>query len=60
VKQLGAGSRTECLKALPQAALELVGSHDRSLRHHEASPGRIYGRVTGVTVVGVRGHRLVG
>ena len=43
MEQLGAGSRTEGVEALPQAALKLIGTHDESLRRREASPGRMYG-----------------
>ena len=32
VEQLGAGSGTERVEALPESALELVGSHGRRLR----------------------------
>jgi hypothetical protein len=43
VEQLGAGSGTEGVQALSEAALEIGGSHCRSLRRHEASPCRMYG-----------------
>ena len=38
VEQLGAGSRTEGVQALPEAALELIGTHGRRLRRRTVVP----------------------
>jgi hypothetical protein len=43
VEQLGAGSGPKGVQALPEAALQVVGTHLMSLRRGK------YGRVTGVT-----------
>ena len=40
MEQLGAGSRPEGVEALPEAALELIGSHRGSLRRREDCPRR--------------------
>jgi hypothetical protein len=53
VEQFGAGSGAERVQACPELAFELVGTHCRSLRRREASPGRMYGRVIGLTRPGV-------
>ena len=43
VEQLGAGGGAEGVETGSESGLELVGTHCRSLRRREASPGRMYG-----------------
>jgi hypothetical protein len=38
VEQLGAGSGTEGVKAFPDPAFELIGSHDGRLRRRTVGP----------------------
>jgi hypothetical protein len=41
VEQLGSGSRTEGVEALPEAALKLVGTHGRRLRRRTVAGPRV-------------------
>jgi len=43
VERLGAGRGAERIQTLPESALEVIQPHRRSLRRHEARPGRMYG-----------------